>query len=185
MNKLGTSKKSYDPRVELRIISRVIPYMWPKGQPRFKWRVIIALSSLVLAKLVAVATPIILGSAVDTLAGNPNWLSQRFILGAVGLTLAYGISRFLESGFLQIRDVVFAKVGQRALRKVGFATFQHIHSLSLRYHLSRKTGGLSRVMERGVKGVAFLLRFMLFSIGPLLLQLLMITIALAAFYNAY
>ena len=185
MNKFGTSTKSYDPRVELRIISRVIPYMWPKGQPRFKWRVIIALSSLVLAKLVAVATPIILGSAVDTLAGNPNWLSQRFILGAVGLTLAYGISRFLESGFLQIRDVVFAKVGQRALRKVGFATFQHIHSLSLRYHLSRKTGGLSRVMERGVKGVAFLLRFMLFSIGPLLLQLLMITIALAAFYNAY
>ena len=185
MKSMGTSKKSYDHRVEILVIARVVPYLWPKGQHGFKWRVIIALSSLVLAKLVAVATPMILGSAVDSLAGNPNWLNQTFMLGAVGLTLAYGTSRIFEIGFLQIRDVVFAKVGQRALRKVGFETFQHIHKLSLRYHISRKTGGLSRVMERGVKGVAFLLRFILFSIGPLLLQLLMITIALAAFYNIY
>ena len=185
MKNCGTQKKSHDRRLEIRVISRVIPYLWPKGELGFKWRVIIALSSLVLAKLAAVATPMILGSAVDSLAGNLNWVSQSFMLGAVGLTLAYGISRILESGFLQIRDIVFAKVGQRALRRVGFVTFQHIHSLSLRYHISRKTGGLSRVMERGVKGVAFLLRFILFSIGPLLLQLLMITIALAAFYEAY
>ena len=184
MKSLGTSE-SYDRRVEIRVITRVVPYLWPKGQPGFKLRVIVALTSLVLAKLVAVVTPLILGSAVDSLSGNPNWLSQSFMLGAVGLTLAYGISRILESGFLQIRDVVFAKVGQRALRKVGFETFQHIHALSLRYHISRKTGGLSRVMDRGVKGVAFLLRFILFSIGPLLIQLLLITVALAALYDAY
>ena len=184
MKSLGTIKEADDRRLEIRVVARVAPYLWPKGQPGLKWRVIIALSSLVLAKLVAVATPMILGSAVDSLAGNQNWLSQSFMLGAVGLTLAYGISRILESGFQQIRDVVFAKVGQRALRKVGLETFQHIHALSLRYHISRKTGGLSRVMERGVKGVAFLLRFLLFSIGPLVLQLVMITIALAAFYDA-
>ena len=184
MKSLGTIKEADDRRVEIRVVARVAPYLWPKGQPGLKWRVIIALSSLVLAKLVAVATPMILGSAVDSLAGNQNWLSQSFMLGAVGLTLAYGISRILESGFQQIRDVVFAKVGQRALRKVGLETFQHIHALSLRYHISRKTGGLSRVMERGVKGVAFLLRFLLFSIGPLALQLVMITIALAAFYDS-
>ena len=184
MKSLGTIKEADDRRLEIRVVARVAPYLWPKGQPGLKWRVIIALSSLVLAKLVAVATPMILGSAVDSLAGNQNWLSQSFMLGAVGLTLAYGISRILESGFQQIRDVVFAKVGQRALRKVGLETFQHIHALSLRYHISRKTGGLSRVMERGVKGVAFLLRFLLFSIGPLALQLVMITIALAAFYDA-
>ena len=184
MKSLGTIKEADARRVEIRVVARVAPYLWPKGQPGLKWRVIIALSSLVLAKLVAVATPMILGSAVDSLAGNQNWLSQSFMLGAVGLTLAYGISRILESGFQQIRDVVFAKVGQRALRKVGLETFQHIHALSLRYHISRKTGGLSRVMERGVKGVAFLLRFLLFSIGPLALQLVMITIALAAFYDA-
>ncbi|MDS9946100.1 MAG: ABC transporter ATP-binding protein/permease [Planktomarina sp.] len=184
MKSLGTIKETEGRRVEIRVVARVVPYLWPKGQPGLKWRVLIALTSLVLAKLVAVATPMILGSAVDALAGNSNWLSQSFMLGAVGLTLAYGISRILESGFLQIRDVVFAKVGQRALRKVGLETFQHIHALSLRYHISRKTGGLSRVMERGVKGVAFLLRFLLFSIGPLALQLVMITVALAAFYDA-
>ena len=184
MKSLGTIKETEGRRVEIRVVARVVPYLWPKGQPGLKWRVVIALTSLVLAKLVAVATPMILGSAVDALAGNSNWLSQSFMLGAVGLTLAYGISRILESGFLQIRDVVFAKVGQRALRKVGLETFQHIHALSLRYHISRKTGGLSRVMERGVKGVAFLLRFLLFSIGPLALQLVMITVALAAFYDA-
>ena len=184
MKSLGTIKETEGRRVEIRVVARVVPYLWPKGQPGLKWRVVIALTSLVLAKLVAVATPMILGSAVDALAGNSNWLTQSFMLGAVGLTLAYGISRILESGFLQIRDVVFAKVGQRALRKVGLETFQHIHALSLRYHISRKTGGLSRVMERGVKGVAFLLRFLLFSIGPLALQLVMITVALAAFYDA-
>ena len=184
MKSLGTIKETEGRRVEIRVVARVVPYLWPKGQPGLKWRVVIALTCLVLAKLVAVATPMILGSAVDALAGNSNWLSQSFMLGAVGLTLAYGISRILESGFLQIRDVVFAKVGQRALRKVGLETFQHIHALSLRYHISRKTGGLSRVMERGVKGVAFLLRFLLFSIGPLALQLVMITVALAAFYDA-
>ena len=166
MKSLGTPIELDDRKAEIRVIARVVPYLWPKGQLGIKWRVIIALSSLVLAKLVAVATPIILGSAGDSLAGNSNWLRQSFMVGAVGLTLAYGISRILESGFQQIRDVVFAKVGQRALRQVGLETFQHIHALSLRYHISRKTGGLSRVMERGVKGVAFLLRFILFSIGP-------------------
>ena len=119
MKSLGTPKQPDDRKAEIRIVARVIPYLWPKGQPRLKWRVVIALSSLVLTKLVAVATPMILGGAVDSLAGNSNWLSQNFMLGAVGLTFAYGISRILESGFQQIRDVVFAKVGQRALRKVG------------------------------------------------------------------
>jgi ATP-binding cassette subfamily B protein len=124
----------------------------------------------------------ILGAAVDSLSGEDGGHSL-FVLGAGGLTIAYGLSRVLDSGFQQLRDVVFAKVGQRALRRVGLETFQHIHNMSLRYHLSRKTGGLSRVMERGVKGVAFLLRFLLFSIGPLVLQLVLISGALAAFFD--
>ena len=161
---------------------RVVPYLWPAGQAWVKWRVLIAVASLILAKLVAVATPMILGAAVDSLSGKDAGYSV-FVLGAGGLTIAYGVSRVLDSGFQQLRDVVFAKVGQRALRRVGLETFQHIHNMSLRYHLSRKTGGLSRVMERGVKGVAFLLRFLLFSIGPLLLQLVLISGALAAFFD--
>jgi ATP-binding cassette subfamily B protein len=163
-------------------VRRVVPYLWPAGQAWVKWRVLIAVASLILAKLVAVATPMILGAAVDSLSGKDAGYSV-FVLGAGGLTIAYGVSRVLDSGFQQLRDVVFAKVGQRALRRVGLETFQHIHNMSLRYHLSRKTGGLSRVMERGVKGVAFLLRFLLFSIGPLLLQLVLISGALAAFFD--
>jgi ATP-binding cassette subfamily B protein len=179
---LGTSEQAEGRRVEIGVVRRVVPYLWPAGQAWVKWRVVIAVASLILAKLVAVATPMILGAAVDSLSGKDVGYSV-FVLGAGGLTIAYGMSRVLDSGFQQLRDVVFAKVGQRALRRVGLETFQHIHNMSLRYHLSRKTGGLSRVMERGVKGVAFLLRFLLFSIGPLLLQLVLISGALAAFFD--
>ena len=182
MKSLGTSEQAEGRRVEIGVVRRVVPYLWPAGQAWVKWRVVIAVASLILAKLVAVATPMILGAAVDSLSGRDAGYSV-FVLGAGGLTIAYGVSRVLDSGFQQLRDVVFAKVGQHALRRVGLETFQHIHNMSLRYHLSRKTGGLSRVMERGVKGVAFLLRFLLFSIGPLLLQLVLISGALAAFFD--
>ena len=182
MKSLGTTDTPNDRKVEIRVIARVMPYLWPKGQAWVKWRVVLAVASLILAKLVAVATPMILGAAVDSLSGVDDG-SRLLMLGAVGLTIAYGLSRILDSGFQQLRDVVFAKVGQRALRQVGLETFQHIHNMSLRYHLSRKTGGLSRVMERGVKGVSFLLRFLLFSIGPLVLQLVLISVALATFFD--
>ena len=182
MKSLGSPESHHDRAVEIRVIARVIPYLWPKGQNWVKWRVTIALASLIMAKLVAVATPMIMGAAVDVLSGDGG-TNRLFMLGAIGLTVAYGVSRVLESTFQQLRDVVFAKVGQRALRQVGLETFQHIHNMSLRYHLARQTGGLSRVMERGVKGVSFLLRFLLFSIGPLVLQLVLISIALATFFN--
>ena len=182
MKSLGSPESHHDREVEIRVIARVIPYLWPKGQNWVKWRVTIALASLIMAKLVAVATPMIMGAAVDVLSGDGG-TNRLFMLGAIGLTVAYGVSRLLESTFQQLRDVVFAKVGQRALRQVGLETFQHIHNMSLRYHLARQTGGLSRVMERGVKGVSFLLRFLLFSIGPLVLQLVLISIALATFFN--
>ena len=182
MKSLSTSEKHHNRKVEIRVIARVIPYLWPKGQSWVKWRVVISVISLVIAKLVAVATPMILGASVDSLSGVGH-VNRLFMLGAVGLTIAYGLSRVLDSGFQQLRDVVFAKVGQRALRQVGLETFQHIHNMSLRYYLSRKTGGLSRVMERGVKGVSFLLRFLLFSIGPLMLQLVLISAALATFFD--
>ncbi|MGL4309930.1 MAG: ABCB family ABC transporter ATP-binding protein/permease, partial [Paracoccaceae bacterium] len=97
-------------------------------------------------------------------------------LGAVGLTVAYGLARLWNVGLSELRDVFFVRVGQRALRQLALETFTHIHRLSLRYHITRKTGGLSRIVERGVKGVEFLLRFMLFSIGPLFLELLLVTL---------
>jgi ATP-binding cassette subfamily B protein len=157
------------------IIRRVVPYLWPKGQGWVKRRVVIAMSFLLLSKLVAVYTPILYKSAVDTLGGDVPDLA----IGAVGLTIAYGMARLMTVGFQQLRDGVFARVAQRALRRLALETFTHIHRLSMRYHITRKTGGLSRIVERGVKGVEFLLRFLLFSIGPLILELTLVSIFLS------
>ena len=163
----------------MRIIRKVIPYLWPDGEAWVKWRVVIALTMLIIAKVVAVATPFFFKSAVEARAGETPDGGTLFALGAVGLTVAYGVMRLMTIGFQQLRDVVFARVGQRALRRLAHETFVHIHALSLRYHITRKTGGLSRIVERGVKGVEFLLRFLLFSIGPLILELIMIAAILA------
>ncbi|MBS0124141.1 ABCB family ABC transporter ATP-binding protein/permease [Thetidibacter halocola] len=157
-------------RSGLRTIRKVGPYLWPESHPWVKQRVSIALALLLLSKLIAVGTPILYKAAVDTLSGDVSDL----MLGAVGLTVAYGMARLLSTGFQQLRDAVFAKVGQRALRQLALETFTHIHALSLRYHITRKTGGLSRIIERGVKGVDFLLRFLIFSIGPLALELILV-----------
>jgi ATP-binding cassette subfamily B protein len=164
-----------------RTIRRVGPYLWPDGVAWVKRRVVIALCFLVLAKLVAVFTPLLYKQAVDSLSGEVSDLT----LGAVGLTLAYGLSRLMTVGFQQLRDAVFARVAQRALRTLALETFTHIHRLSMRYHITRKTGGLSRIIERGVKGVEFLLRFLLFSIGPLVLELLLIAAVLFFLFDVW
>ena len=161
-------------RSGLRTIRKVGPYLWPDDKPWVKRRVVIALVSLVLAKVVNMLAPLFFGKAVDALSGQASDL----VLGGVGLTLAYGVARLMNVGFQQLRDGVFARVGQRALRSLALETFTHIHRLSMRYHITRKTGGLSRIIERGVKGVDFLLRFMLFSVGPLILELLLVSLVL-------
>ena len=155
----------------MRTILRVVPYLWPKDRFDFRVKVISALVLLVLAKAVINFAPFLYREAVNALTETGK---SPFLLGAVGMTVAYGGARILSRGFEQLRDVVFAAVAQRAFRNLALETFQHIHKLSLRYHISRKTGALSRVIERGVKGLEFLLRFLLFSVGPLVLELLII-----------
>ncbi|KIC17582.1 ABCB family ABC transporter ATP-binding protein/permease [Leisingera sp. ANG-Vp] len=169
-------------RSGLRTLRKVGPYLWPQDNRAVKIRVVLALAVLVLAKLVAVYTPMLYKGAVDSLA---NEGVPPLMLGAVGLTVAYGMSRILTTGFQQLRDAVFAPVGQRALRRLALETFTHIHRLSMRYHITRKTGGLSRIIERGVKGVDFLLRFMLFSIGPLILELTLVAVILTVLFDAW
>ncbi|MFZ5964627.1 ABCB family ABC transporter ATP-binding protein/permease [Thalassococcus sp. BH17M4-6] len=164
-----------------RTIRRVGPYLWPREPRWVRVRVSIAMAFLLVAKLIAVATPWFYKSAVDSLSGEVSDLA----LGAVGLTVAYGMARLMTVGFQQLRDAVFARVGQRALRTLALETFTHIHRLSMRYHITRKTGGLSRIIERGVKGVDFLLRFLLFSIGPLVLELLLIGIVLFFLFDIW
>ncbi|MEO9864674.1 MAG: ABC transporter ATP-binding protein/permease [Yoonia sp.] len=156
------------------VIKRVVPYLWPAGNTEVKVRVVAAMVALFASQIIAVLTPQFFSQAVDVMAPEDPGVATYLGLGAVGLTLAYGLSRLLSVGFQQLRDVIFTRVGQRALRQLALETFTHIHRLSMRYHITRKTGGLSRIIERGVKGVEFLLRFLLFSVGPLVLQLLMI-----------
>jgi ATP-binding cassette subfamily B protein len=139
-----------------------------------KIRVVASLIALFLSQIIAVLTPQFFSQAVDALAPEEPTAATYLGLGAVGLTLAYGFARLMSVGLQQLRDVIFTRVGQGALRSLALETFTHIHRLSMRYHITRKTGGLSRIIERGVKGVEFLLRFLLFSVGPLILQLLMI-----------
>ncbi|HMO08015.1 MAG TPA: ABC transporter ATP-binding protein/permease [Paracoccaceae bacterium] len=164
-------------------ILRVVPYLWPEGEPWVKRRVVAALAMLFAAKSVSVSTPFLYKAAVDTLAGPTPDAATMLALGAVGLTVAYGVARLMTVGFQEARDAIFVRVGQRALRKLALETFTHIHRLSLRYHITRKTGGLSRIIERGVKGVDFLLRFMLFSIGPLILELSMVAVIFALVFG--
>ncbi len=167
-----------------RTIQKVAPYLWPADKPWVKQRVVVALAMLAIAKFVAVGTPFLYKAAVDSLAGDTDGSAAWLLgMGAIGVTVAYGVARLANVGFQQLRDAVFAKVAQRALRQLALETFQHIHALSLRYHITRKTGGLSRIIERGVKGVEFLLRFLLFSIGPLILELMLTGIVLAVVFD--
>ena len=165
-----------------RVLERVVPYLWPAEPSWVRPRVVTAMVLLVLAKLITVATPFFYKGAVDGLAKDAV---PMLGLGAVALTVAYGMSRLMMAGFQQLRDAVFAPVAQRALRKLAHETFDHIHALSLRYHVGRRTGGLSRIIERGVKGVEFLLRFVLFSIGPLILELVLVGVILTTMFDIW
>ena len=182
----ATSADSHQPNASgWHTIQRVLPYLWPAGEAWVKRRVVLALLLLLAAKVVSVATPFFYKAAVDALAGEAPSAALLLALSAVGLTVAYGVARLGAVGFGELRDAVFVRVGQRALRKLALETFTHIHRLSMRYHISRKTGGLSRIIERGVKGVDFLLRFMLFSIGPLILELSMVAVLFALLFGIW
>ena len=151
---------------DFRTLIRVLPDLWPADQPTLRLRVIGALGFLMLAKLAVLATPFVYRDAVDALAPQ-----EAAIVVPVLLVIAYGATRLFGTVFQQLRDLVFARVGQHALRQLGLRVFQHIHALSLNYHLSRRTGALSRVVDRGIKAIDFLLRYLLFSIVPLMFEL--------------
>ncbi|MGM0583133.1 MAG: ABCB family ABC transporter ATP-binding protein/permease [Pseudomonadota bacterium] len=172
----GAEAARETPLSDLRIIARVAPYLWPEGEGWAKRRVIAALVLLVLAKGATVATPFFYKAAVDALAPKEgeDVASYLLLAGPIGLVVAYGMVKLFGVLFQQLRDVAFARVGQRALRRLAMTTFEHIHALSLRYHIGRRTGSLSRIVDRGVKAVEFLLRFLLFSIAPLAIELMLV-----------
>jgi ATP-binding cassette subfamily B protein len=150
------------------------PYLWPPGQLEMRARVVIAVLLLIAAKVASVYTPIFYKDAIDTLSMKGG-LALMLPVGAI---LAYGMARVLSLAFGELRDAIFAKVAQRAIRRTGLATFQHLHALSLRFHLDRQTGGLSRAIERGNAAIDTLLRFMLFNILPTLVEILFVVAVL-------
>ncbi len=145
MRKVTTTATSADaadrPTSGLQTIRRVLPYLWPDGQFWVKRRVVLALVALVVGKLISVSTPFLYKAAVDSLANENRDDAWLLVYGAVGLTVAYGVARLGAVAFNELRDAIFVRVGQRALRQLALETFTHIHRLSMRYHITRKTGG--------------------------------------------
>jgi ATP-binding cassette subfamily B protein len=161
----------YDPNKEVdwSIVKQIWPYL-----TEFKTRVAIALLCLVAAKSAGVAMPFILKQIVDDLDGKLSATSLAFISVPVGLLLAYGFIRLSSVLLGEIRDTLFGRVTERAMRRVGLKVFDHLHALDLAFHLNRRTGGLSRDIERGTTGISFLMRFLVFNIVPTFLELFMV-----------
>ncbi|MBV8399022.1 MAG: ABC transporter ATP-binding protein/permease, partial [Acetobacteraceae bacterium] len=157
-------------RSSLQTVRSLFPYLWPKDDWGARIRVIIALLFLIGAKVATVYVPIVYGRAVDALAPSGNLAAIP-----VALVIGYGLLRVASAGFGELRDAVFAAVQQRTVRKIGLQTFIHLHRLSLRYHLDRQTGGLSRALERGTAGIESVLRLAVFNIIPTILEMLMVT----------
>ena len=164
-----------DHRGDWQAIRSLLPYLL-----EFKWRVAIALSLLVLSKLANVSVPLVLKEIIDAL-DKP----QAALVVPVFLIVGYGVLRLLSTLFGELRDAVFAKATQRAVRRVALQVFGHLHSLSLRFHLDRQTGGVSRDIERGTRGIGFLLNFMLFNILPTLLEIGLVAAILFSKYDIW
>ena len=162
-------------RSNMATVLSLTPYLWPKDNPGARVRVIVALLFMVLAKVATVYVPILYGRTVDVLAPAGGISSGSVLAVPVALILAYGIARIGGAGFGEIRDALFASVQQRAVRLLALRTFKHLHAVSLRFHMDRQTGGMSRVIDRGVQGMQSVLRLAVFNVVPTALELVMVT----------
>lgn len=171
----GTNSNSKAARVSadegstLSTLINLKPYIWPSDRPDLKARVLWALLALIVAKVVTVLSPYFFAWASDALGGQAGYL-PAFLVAPLMLVIAYNVARVLAVAFNQLRDALFARVGQHAVRQLAHITFGHLHELSLRFHLARRTGGLSRVIERGVKGIEAIVRFTILNGIPTILE---------------
>ena len=160
-------------------LSRLLPYLW-----QYKWRVVFALALMVAAKLANVSVPLLLKELVDAMsipAGDP----KAVLVVPVALLLGYGALRLLTSAFTELRELVFAQATQGASRSIALQTFEHLHALSLRFHLARQTGGMTRDIERGVRGIESLISYSLYSIIPTLIEVGLVLAILAVKFDAW
>ncbi len=165
------------PKGEWQTLKTLFPYLW-----QYKWRVSIALSCLILAKVANVAVPVVLKDIVDAISANPT---MALVAVPIGLIVAYGAMRVMATLFTELREVVFARVTQQAVRRIALQVFEHLHALSLRFHLDRQTGGLTRDIERGTRGVSSLVSFTLYSILPTIIEVLMVVTWLIIHYEIW
>jgi len=169
----------FHPGRQFGTLRHLLPYLWPRGRSDLKLRVVLALAFLVVAKAANVTVPIILREAVDSLGVTGGGI----VVVPLALLIAYGLARVIALGFGELRDALFVKVAQHAIRQVALTTFRRLHALSLRFHLERQTGALSRAIDRGVKGIEFLLFFVLFSVLPTLLEIALVCGILWAMFD--
>ena len=166
------------PRSDWRTLARLLPYLW-----QYKWRVLAALLFVIGAKVANVGVPVLLKNLIDSMTIKPGDPAALLVVPA-GLLLAYGALRLMTSLFTELRELVFAKATQGASRQIALQTFEHLHALSLRFHLERQTGGMTRDIERGVRGIESLVSFSLYSIVPTLVEVAMVLTILAVKFDA-
>ncbi len=169
-------------RSHMRTLLTLAPYLWPQGEPGLRFRVVASLVLLVFAKAANVVVPIAFARAVDALAPEVGPAGTIAVV-PIALVLAYGLLRLTSSAFNEARDAIFVKVQARATRRIALQVFQHLHALSLRFHLDRQTGGLSRVLERGTRGMTFVLDFLLFNIVPTIFEILLVAVILWGMFD--
>lgn len=162
----------------------LLPYLWPKKRKDLRIRVSFAVVSLVLAKIASVSTPLVLGSAVNSLTELSSGINL-FMLVPIALVVGYGVTRVIAFTFVEIRDALFSKVSQHSIRQISLTMFQHLHNLSLQFHLNRQTGALAKYIDRGTKGIDFLLRYVLFNIVPTFFEVFLVSGILFYLYGPW
>lgn len=166
---------------QLSNLGKLMPYLWRTGRPWFKIRIVLSMAAILIGSFITVQAPLVLADGINKISDRSP--TNGAIAGILGFILGYGFLRFLSVVVPNLREFLFAKVGQTAQREVGVDVFRHLQTLSLRFHLERKTGSLSRVMERGNRSIDFLYRFLLFNIGPTFLLLGFVCIIFAVRYE--
>ena len=174
----AASSSTGGPRSDWRTLARLLPYLW-----QYRWRVAAALLFVIGAKVANVSVPVLLKHLVDAMSIQPGDPAAVLVV-PIGLLLAYGGLRLMTSLFTELRELVFAKATQGASRQIALQTFEHLHGLSLRFHLERQTGGMTRDIERGVRGIESLVSFSLYSIVPTLVEVVMVLTILAVKFDA-
>ena len=168
----------------LKTFKLLFPFLWPNKRSDLRKRVSLALICLILAKVASVYTPLILGRSVDSLTELSSGINLLMLI-PIALIISYGVARIASLTFEGMRDALFSKVSQHAIREVTLTIFKHLHSLSLQFHLNRQTGALSKFIDRGTKGIDFLLRYVIFNVVPTFIEIILVTIILLNLYGYF